>query len=151
MFLNTFPNLYAADEFYVIALTAQLKETPGPAGKNLVQLSKGEKVVEIERNKIWSKISTLSKNQMTGWVSAIMLSKNAPLEKNKSILQGEDLSKNARKRSSVTSFAGAARGLREDQSDTLVKIPKANYQDLKKMIGFYISPEKSRDLIRYEK
>ncbi len=110
--------LYAAETLYIQSRQAALFSAPHFDSNKLLVLPQGAAVMPLEDQPQWVKVQV---NEKIGWLSKYLLANHPPLEQPASPLEKSsiDLSGSARIGASTVTTAGAARGLKEDGSESI--------------------------------
>ena len=106
------PSFAAAEEYlYILSARAKLLSNPKFGSETILNMTKGEKVITIEKSNNWFKVEYEGKQ---GWLSRLSVSPHPPV-KRKRRLAGVDtkLRNNSRRRASNVSTTAAVRGLRD--------------------------------------
>lgn len=119
---------HAESYLYILSAKAKLLAEPSFGAPIMESLTKGEKVVELEKNTHWFKVQH---NDKVGWLSRLAVSPNPPM-KRLTLLAGHDetLANESRRRASDLSTTAAVRGLREDERARLSDATSTNYEAL---------------------
>ena len=128
MCLSSYAN---AEVMYIQSSQAKVMAAPTFKAAEVAVLKRATAVDVIEKDKRWIKVHY---QDVTGWVSKLLLSTQAPLEK-ASVLTGdnEDLQSKARRRASSSSSAAATRGLRDSGREHTTLNDSMNYPGVEKM------------------
>ncbi len=136
--------LYAAVSFgaqvvYVQSLKAKIMSSPSFKSGVLGEAVKGTKLVSSGREGSWIKVAFKNK---AGYVSSMLLSTHAPMERI-GLIKGEetDIKQNVRRRASTYTSAAAARGLTQDDRRRLSRDEKTDYGALDKVESFTLSAD----------
>jgi uncharacterized protein YgiM (DUF1202 family) len=129
----------AQDVYYVQSLKAKVMSGPSFKAGVLGEVGKGVKFAALAKEGSWIKINY---NAKTGYVSSMLLSPHAPLEK-MSLIKGEgtDIKQSVRRRASTYTSAAAARGLTADDRRRLSRDEKVDYAALEKVEAFTVSAD----------
>jgi hypothetical protein len=129
----------AQDTYYVQSVKARILSEPSFKAKVIGESTKGTKLLSSGREGSWIKVVLYQKE---GYVSALLLSKTPPLEKQRLIKgEGADIKQSVRRRASTYTSAAAARGLAQDDRRRLSTEEKSDYLGLEKMESFSVSSE----------
>lgn len=102
----------AAEEImYIQSTNAKMLREKSFSSALVAEISKGEEVTITSTSGRWVLAAYQKKS---GWISALLLSKNPPLNKVSVISDDAELGNNARRRASAIATAGATRGLTSD-------------------------------------
>lgn len=139
--LSTPGILLAQDIYYVQSVKARIMSEPSFKAKIMGEASRGAKFLASGREGSWIKVVL---NQRSGYVSALLLSKYRPMDR-QSLIKGEesDIKQSVRRRASTYTSAAAARGLAQDDRRRLSTEEKADYAGLERMESLTISPEEA--------
>jgi hypothetical protein len=136
------PALCSAEEklLYVQSAKATLMAEPAFGAASVAELERGTAVNELESRKRWLKVRVGKKS---GWVSRFLLSAHPPLKKVTVLDEGEqkDIEKNARRRASAVTTAGAARGLSADERRRADDHNRADFHALERLEQIKVSAE----------
>jgi hypothetical protein len=121
-------NLFAADQkYYVQSKMAKIYAEKSFGSKVLSSLKQGDEIILIQKGDEWASVKV---GQISGWIPVLLISEQRPVSKKSVLIEKSDaIEKNARRRASTTSVAGAARGLQGDESDQPDNL-KADYKAL---------------------
>lgn len=119
---------HGEDFLYVLSAKAKLLSEPSFKAQIIDNMSKGEKVVELEKNKHWFKVKH---NDKIGWLSRLAVSPNPPMKRVTLLAKhDENLANESRRRASELSTTAAVRGLREEERARLSDDTTVNYDAL---------------------
>lgn len=104
-------NLALAETAYIKARQAKIYIEPSAKSDLVTSAQKGDAVEIIEQQGRWLKVSF---DQHHGWVSSMLVGKTPPGDKVTVLDDADSLEQTARRRSSASTSAAAARGLRSD-------------------------------------
>jgi len=108
---------HAEDYLYILSAKASIKSEPTFSSQTIENVTKGEKLVTINKNNRWFKVRYHDKE---GWISRLSVSPNPPSKRaHRLALNDEDLQDNARRRASSVSTTAAVRGLKGDERNRL--------------------------------
>ncbi len=112
------PSFASAEEYlYVMSKRAKLLSDPVFGSKTIDNLSKGEKMVNLEKQNNWFKVEYAGS---VGWVSRLSVSAHPPLKRSRRIASNDNkLQENSRRRASTVSTTAAVRGLKEVERSRL--------------------------------
>lgn len=129
----------AQETYYVQSMKAKIMSTPSFKAKVIGESTKGARLVSTGREGSWVKVILVQKE---GYVSALLLSKLPPLEK-QGVIKGEerDIKQSVRRRASTYTSAAAARGLAQDDRRRLSTEEKTDYHGLEKMESYTVSAD----------
>ncbi len=138
------PNLAGAGEFlYVLSAKAKLYSAPRFDAPVVSVLTKGEKTLELEKNRYWFKVRH---GDREGWISRLAVSPNPPMKKARLLAESDQrLQQNARRRASAASTTAAVRGLREDQRTRASEAGAADFTALSRMESLQVSDDEVAD------
>lgn len=106
-------NVQAEEFLYILSAQAKLLEQPSFGSTEVAHLTKGQKVVELEKNNHWFKVQF---QDSVGWLSRLAVSPNPPSKRTSLLADAsENLVDNARMRASTAATTAAVRGLRADE------------------------------------
>ncbi|MEK6748165.1 MAG: SH3 domain-containing protein [Pseudomonadota bacterium] len=127
-----------ADEIlYILSARANLLSEPSFKSAIVGSMTRGEKVVELDKNTNWFKVRYQDKE---GWLSRLSVSPNPPM-KRISLLAEDDqqLSQDARRRASTNTNTASVRGLRADGDRSRASDKDAvDYAALRTMEGMHV-------------
>lgn len=131
----------AQDIYYVQSVRARIMSEPSFKAKIMGEAHRGAKFLSSGREGSWIKVVL---NQRSGYVSALLLSKYRPMDR-QSLIKGEesDIKQSVRRRASTYTSAAAARGLAQDDRRRLSTEEKVDYAGLERMESLTISPEEA--------
>ncbi|MDH5546039.1 MAG: SH3 domain-containing protein [Gammaproteobacteria bacterium] len=99
---------------YILSARAKLFAEPSFQSKSLEKISKGQKVVSLQKTNNWFKVKY---RDQVGWLSRLSVSPHPPMKRVSLLAKGDDnLIQQSRMRSSAVSTTAAVRGLRDDGS-----------------------------------
>jgi uncharacterized protein YgiM (DUF1202 family) len=124
-------NLYAAgDKYYVQSKVAKLYAEKSFSSKVVSTLKQGDEIILIQKGDNWASVKI---GKLTGWIPVLLISEQRPVSRSSVLIEKSDaIEKNARRRASSTSVAGAARGLQGDDSEQEENL-KTDYKALEKV------------------
>ncbi len=127
------------EAYYVQSLKAKIMSAPSFKSGVLGEAAKGTRLVSSGREGSWVKVSFKGKD---GYVSSMLLSNHAPLER-VSMITGEEgvIKQSVRRRASTYTSAAAARGLAADDRRRLSRDEKTDYGALEKIETFTLSAD----------
>lgn len=133
-----------AESLFVQSLKADLLEQPKFGAAAVKQLQKGDEVALLSAEGAWYKVNAGDKS---GWVSRLLVAKHPPVER-ASILTGreDEAGREARRRASAVTTAGAARGLAAEQRRPEDKAP--DYAALEAVERLDISQDEALRFLR---
>ena len=135
-----------AKTYYVKSASAGILKEAKFGAEVLESVSQAQGVEFLEADKTWYKVQYQS---VVGWIPKMALSAQKPLGDQASVIgQAQDLSEGARKRASVTTTAGAGRGLLEGRQEQLLDLRKFDYQALEKLENVWVSPQRGEEFMR---
>jgi hypothetical protein len=140
-----FQNIFFAEESFVKALKVDLLDQDSPQGKSLLVLKQGMKVDIKEKKGFWYRVEVQNDQRSVGWLPKLMLQQTnlvANGDQKDSIFSTSQMAVQGRKRASMTSAAGAARGLKETDTEYFRSMKNADYQAVKKMMSYFHDPKK---------
>ena len=127
----TAPLLHAEDYLYIMSARAQLLSDPVFGSKTISHMSKGEKVIELEKTNNWFRVKYEGK---TGWLSHLSVSPHPPVRhRHRLAVIDHKLQDNSRRRASNVSTTAAVRGLSELNHSRLDGKDELNFAALAKM------------------
>ena len=126
------PTLASADEYlYVMSAQAKILSSPDFSSQSLGNLSKGEKMVNMDKNNNWFKVRH---GKTVGWVSRLSVSPHPPVKRLHRLAKVDDkLQNNSRRRASNVSTTAAVRGLRNMDRNRLNSKDAMDYAALEQM------------------
>ena len=118
-----------ADDFlYILSAKVHLLSEPSFESVQVENITKGEKVVQIDKNNNWFKVEY---NGKQGWLSRLSVSPHPPTKKTSRLAQAdESLVNDSRRRASVASTTAAVRGLKGDGRERLSASIATDYDAL---------------------
>ncbi len=132
-------NAFADETYYVQSVKARILAEPSFKAKVVGESTKGAKLLSTGREGAWVKVRLV---QREGYVSALLLSKTPPMEKQSLISGNEtDIKQSVRRRASTYTSAAAARGLTQDDRRRLSTDEKTDYFGLEKMESFSVNAD----------
>ncbi len=136
---------FGGDTYYVQSLKAKIMSAPSFKAEVLGDAVKGTKFISSGREGSWIKVVYKGKH---GYISSMLLSPHAPMER-VSLIRGEeaDIKQSVRRRASTYTSAAAARGLAADDRRRLSREEKVDYGALEKIETFTLSDE---DIARFK-
>ena len=132
------PLVVSAEEFiYVMSARAKILSSPSFGSDTLKNVSKGERLVSIEKNNNWYKVKVGNKS---GWLSRLSVSYHPPMKRTRRMASvDKKLLNNSRRRASSVSTTAAIRGLRNiDRSRANAK-DIMDFSSLQKMESYQIA------------
>ena len=125
------PMINAEEYLYILSARAKLLSDPAFGSQTISNMSKGEKVVEIEKTTNWFKVKYDGK---TGWLSRLSVSPHPPVKRKRRLASTDSkLQNNSRRRASNVSTTAAVRGLSELDRSRLNSKDVMNFAALEKM------------------
>lgn len=139
LILLCYTSLIAQDVYYVQSLKAKVMSAPVFKSDILGEVSKGSRLVSTGKEGNWVKVRYDSKD---GYVSALLLSKHPPIER-QAFITGEEpeIKEGVRRRASTFASAAAARGLTQDDRRRISREEKIDYGSLEKVEALSVSTE----------
>lgn len=140
---------WAQAEYYVQSVKAKILSGKTFKAPVLGEVAKGYKFVSSGREGGWVKVKFKNSD---GYVSALLLAANPPLEKTR-VIKGEDaeIKQGVRRRASSYTSAAAARGLAQDDRKRMNREERADYLSLRKIESFSVSREELAKFMEGEK
>ncbi len=128
------PAAYPDETYFVQSVKAKVMAGPNFKAKVIGEASKGTPLAGRGREGNWMRVQFSSHE---GYVSALLLSKRAPLKPQGFIkTEDADIKQGVRRRASTYTSAAAARGLGADDRRRLSAAEKADYTSLDRMEAF---------------
>lgn len=125
------PIASAEEYLYILSARAKLLSDPAFGSQTISNMSKGEKVIEIEKTNNWFKVKYEGK---TGWLSRLSVSPHPPVKRKRRLAATDNkLQNNSRRRASNVSTTAAVRGLSELSRSRLNSKDVMNFAALEKM------------------
>ncbi|MDX1810919.1 MAG: SH3 domain-containing protein [Gammaproteobacteria bacterium] len=125
------PLVHAEDYLYILSARAKLLANPVFGSETLVNMTKGEKVIELEKTNNWFKVKFEGK---TGWLSRLSVSPHPPVKRRHRLASVDNkLQNSARRRASNVSTTAAVRGLSELSRARLNSKDTMNFAALENM------------------
>lgn len=130
---------------YVQSAKAKILASPRFDAAVVTEASRGDELALVESQARWNKVTVAGK---TGWVSKFLVSDRAPLNR-VTVLGGDEeaIDANARRRASVVTTAGAARGLSGDERMRANNASVANYRAVEVMEKIRVSDEEASSFL----
>ena len=128
----------AAGTAYVHSLKAPLLAAPQFGAKTVDTLKRGDKLVVTESRAHWYQVRA---DGHTGWVATLLVGEQPPVQRRSYITgNGPEIRKNARRRASAVTTAGAARGLADTSRARLNGDQASDYTSLA-VVEAYKTPD----------
>ncbi|MDH4161684.1 MAG: SH3 domain-containing protein [Nitrospirota bacterium] len=128
-----------AEEVYVQSAKVKVMWEPSFKAKVMTEVTKGHKFTVLGKQGSWVKVKH---GFETGYVPALLVSKNPPLAVVGLVKADEsEIKDSVRRRASTYTSAAAARGLTSESRKRLSKEEKADYTALDKIESFSVSNE----------
>ncbi|MDH5694426.1 MAG: SH3 domain-containing protein [Gammaproteobacteria bacterium] len=128
---------YAEDFLYILSARAKLLSAPSFNAAVVRDVTKGEKLVSLEKTQRWFRVSYKGKE---GWISRLAVSPHPPMKRKSRLASADvDLKDSSRRRASAIASTAAVRGLREDGRARLSDDSIADYGMLARMENVNIS------------
>lgn len=126
------PSIANAEEYlYILSARAKLLSNPAFGSKTIDNLSKGEKVVNLEKQNNWFKVSY---DGHVGWLSRLSVSPHPPVKRKRRLANVDSkLKENSRRRASNVSTTAAVRGLKDLERSRLNSKDVMNFGSLAAM------------------
>lgn len=129
-----------AETVYVQSAKAKLLSKPHFNAEVVAEVVKGKPLDLIESQDRWLHVKT---GTHTGWVSKFLVSDHMPVNKI-TILEGDEtIDTNVRRRASVVTTAGAARGLAGEDRQRASQAGLTNYVALRRMEALKIGEQEA--------
>jgi len=125
---------------YVQSLKAKVLAQPSFGAPVITEADRGDALAVQETQDRWYKVSVDGKS---GWISRLVVSDRAPMAKTTALDDHEGLDISARRRASVATTAGAARGLAYDDRLRASQAGVANYAALEKVENVQVSEQEA--------
>lgn len=131
------PFAQAEEYLYILSARAKLLSDPSFGSKTIENMTKGEKVIELEKTNNWFKVQYEGK---TGWLSRLSVSPHPPVKRKRRLASVDTkLQDNSRRRASNVSTTAAVRGLSELDRSRLNSKDVMNFAALETMENVEIS------------
>lgn len=126
------PSIASAEEYlYILSARAQLLANPAFGSQTISNMTKGEKVITLDKTNNWFKVEYEGKQ---GWLSRLSVSPHPPVKRSKRLAEvDEKLMDNSRRRASNVSTTAAVRGLRNMEGSNLDSKDAMNFAALEQM------------------
>jgi len=121
-----------ADDFlYILSAKVKLLAEPSFESAQIVNVTKGEKVIQIDKNTNWFKVDY---NGKVGWLSRLSVSPHPATKRTSKLAQADETFINdSRRRASVASTTAAVRGLQGDARQRINASKATDYEALARM------------------
>jgi len=127
---------FSGDIMYIMSARAKLLTDPAFGSKTIENVSKGEKILAIEKKSNWYKVIY---NEKTGWVSRLSVSSHPPLKRSRRMAKADTkLMNNSRRRASSVSTTAAVRGLTDIDRSRVSNDEKMDYASVTLMENYHI-------------
>jgi len=134
----------ASDVMYVMSARAKLLSSPSFGSKTISNVTKGEKILAVEKKANWYKVKY---NDKTGWVSRLSVSSHPPLKRSRRMAKADTkLLENSRRRASSVSTTAAVRGLTDIDRSRVSNGEQMDYASVELMEKFEIA---DKDLVSF--
>jgi len=132
--------VFAETIYYVQSDNANVRSEPSFGAKVIAKVAKGQTLTSISKDGSWIKVKIDGKE---GYISALLVSNHAPIEKQTITKTAEDADAKptARRRASSFTSAAAARGLTDEEKKREGIEEKSDYKAVDKMESVKITPE----------
>ncbi|MDH5258364.1 MAG: SH3 domain-containing protein [Gammaproteobacteria bacterium] len=128
---------FAEDVMYVMSARAKLLSSPSFGSKTIENVTKGERIIAVEKKANWYKVLY---NDKTGWVSRLSVSSHPPLKRTRRMAQADTkLQNNSRRRASSVSTTAAVRGLTDIDRSRVSNNEQMDYASVELMEKFEIT------------
>ncbi len=138
IFLLALPFAANAEEYlYVMSARAKLLSNPAFGSKTIENLTKGEKVITLEKKNNWFKVRY---GNNVGWMSRLSVSPHPPVKRRHRLASADSkLKNNSRRRASNVSTTAAVRGLKDLERSRLNAKDVMDFSALAKMESVSVS------------
>jgi len=132
------PMMASAEEvMYVMSARAKLLSSPTFGSKTIENVTKGEKILAIEKKANWYKVKH---NDKTGWVSRLSVSSHPPIKRARRMAKADSkLMMNSRRRASSVSTTAAVRGLTNIDRSRVSNNEHMDYASVERIEKYEIS------------
>ena len=121
----------AEDYLYILSAHAKILAEPSFKSKAVQRVTKGEKLVELDKTNRWFKVNYKGKE---GWVSRLSVSPHPPMKRRSRLVKAdESLQNESRRRASSVSTTAAVRGLRGESRSRLSDGNQSDFAALAKL------------------
>lgn len=123
------PATSMAEEYlYILSARAKIMEAPSFSAKAVQRVSKGEKLVSLEKTNRWFKVNYKGQE---GWVSRLAVSPHPPMKRVSRLAKADaSLQNDSRRRASSVSTTAAVRGLRGDDRSRMSDAHQSDFAAL---------------------
>jgi len=129
----------AEDVMYVMSARAKLLSSPAFGSKTIENITKGEKILAIEKKANWYKVNHKDK---IGWVSRLSVSSHPPLKRSRRMAKADTkLMNNSRRRASSVSTTAAVRGLKNIDRSRVSNNERLDYTSLERMEKYQVEDQ----------
>ncbi|MDH3326041.1 MAG: SH3 domain-containing protein [Gammaproteobacteria bacterium] len=129
--------VFAGDIMYVMSARAKLLSSPAFGSKTIENVSKGEKILAVEKKANWYKVIY---NDKTGWVSRLSVSSHPPLKRTRRMAGADTkLKDNSRRRASSVSTTAAVRGLTDIDRSRVSNNEQLDYASVELMEKYQVN------------
>jgi uncharacterized protein YgiM (DUF1202 family) len=135
---------FAQETVYVQSLKAKLLAAPAFNAGVVAEANRGDAAKVLEIQDRWYKVQLGDKS---GWLSRLVVSDHAPLNKATALDEQHTGDVSARRRASVATTAGAARGLTADDRLRASQSGLTNYVALEKVEKLTVSEQEALDFL----
>lgn len=145
-FLFPAATAFAADIVYVQSSKAKIFAAPSFQSQLLITANKGEALTVLETSNQWVKVSY---QKHTGWIASLLVNSKPPQGKITVIKEKDGTPQDsARRRTSASASAAAARGLRQDERARASDQSRTDYPAVEKMEAGKVSEKDVEDFIQ---
>ena len=134
----------AQETVYVQSLKAKLLSAPAFNATVVAEADRGDAAAVLETQARWYKVQL---GNHSGWLSRLVVSDHAPLNKTTALDAAHTGDISARRRASVATTAGAARGLAADDRLRASQSGLTNYVALEKVEQLTVSEQEALDFL----
>lgn len=138
---------FAAGTVYVQSSKAKIFTAPSFQSQLLITANKGDELTVLETSNQWVKVSY---QKHTGWIASLLVNSKPPQDKITVIKEkdGNTPQDSARRRTSASASAAAARGLRQDERARASDQSRTDYPAVEKMEAGKASEKDVEDFIQ---
>ncbi|MDH5230575.1 MAG: SH3 domain-containing protein [Gammaproteobacteria bacterium] len=139
MMLSTVQVHAEDDVLYVLSARAKMFAEPSFNASAVSSITKGEKVISLDKNNRWFKVSYKGKE---GWMSRLSVSPHPPMKRaSRLATSDETLSNESRRRASAVSSTAAIRGLRADNRSRMSDSDAVDFAALEQVENLQIAED----------
>lgn len=132
------PSMAQAEEYlYILSARAKLLSNPAFGSETIENLTKGEKVITLEKKNNWFKVEYEGN---VGWLSRLSVSPHPPVKRSRRLADVDSkLKNNSRRRASNVSTTAAVRGLKDIERSRMNSETAMDFAALEAMEGIQIA------------